>query len=194
MAAKGKMKPRALFGAPAPLSTRVKTLERKVRSQRPEMQTITFDAAGTIPAASLGVTQITDIAEGTGDDQRRGDEIRVHRVEVRGVADSDLDLYLIQQHGPTTPVIGNFTATNGAFLTDAVNNNTFTEWVHYRNIYSVGSEDPVKFSKRFNGMRVKYTGSTGASVVRNGLCFCVLNRGTVDSVANLSIRLWFTDP
>lgn len=177
-----------------PLAKKVKILERQVRASRPEMRTKTWSLSGTITAGTVSVTNITAIDQGDGVDERSGDRLRLHRVEVRGVADSDLDIYLIQQHGPNAPALANFTSTNGAYILDSDNNNQFTEWVHYRNIHSVGSEDPVKFSKRFHGMIVKFNGSAGSNDVQNGVVLCVLNRNAADSTARLSIRIWFTDP
>lgn len=193
MAVKRVLFPKTNDGGP-PLAKRIKVLEAKVKANRPEMRTKTYSLSGSIATGTLSVTQLTDIAQGDGVDNRSGDRIKLHRVEVRGVADSDLDLYIIQQHGPTAPVLANFTSTNGAFILDSDNNNTFTEWVHYRNIYSVGDEDPVKFSKKFNGMSIKYNGTAGSNMVQNGICFCVLNRNSVSSTVKVSIRVWFTDP
>lgn len=176
------------------LAKRVAKVERLARANRPEMQTKTYTLAGTITGGTASVTDLTALSQGDGVDNRSGDRIKLWRVEVRGTADSDLDLYIIKGNGSVAPTLANFTSANGAYILDSENGNHYIERKHYRNLHAVGSEDPVKFSVNFRGMVVKYNGAASTAGIQNKVYFVVVSRNTADSTASLSIRLWFTDP
>ena len=176
------------------VAKRLAKVERGLKANRPEMQTKTYTLAGTITGGTASVTDITAVSQGDAVDNRSGDRIKLWRVEVRGTADSDLDLYIIKGNGAVAPVLANFTSANGAYLLDSENGNQFIERKHYRNLHAVGSEDPVKFSVNFKGMQVKYNGTASTAGIQNKVYFVVVSRNTADSTASLSCRIWFTDP
>lgn len=179
------------------VAKRLKRVERIAGLNKAEMKTITWSATGTLAAGALENVNLTNIAQGTGTNDRIADRIRVWRVEVRGVADPELDHYLIQQRTTSEPTVSVFTSTRGAFLLDSESNTRWTEWKHYRNLYggAGGSGDsPIKFSQKFrNGIIVKYNSNTSTSVVNNGLIYTTLNRSSAGKVRNATCRVWYTD-
>lgn len=177
-----------------PMNKRLRRVERQVRLNRPEMKHITISASGTVTAGSLNTQAITNIAQGDLINERSGDRIRVWRVVVRGLASSNLDNYLIQQHTTTLPTVADFNSGPGAFTLDSQTNTRFTEWKHYRGLGSYnGTSFPLSYQVKFrNGIVVKY-GGTGPQAVDNGLVTCQLNRTTSDSPVGYTIRVYFTD-
>lgn len=188
----------------AALAKRVKRVERRAALNKPEMKSVTLSlnalaATGGTALADNTVTllQPCRIAEGTGINDRIGDKIRVWRIEVRGVADVGLDQYIIQSHTSSAPGITSFTSQIGAYLLDSESNKRFTEWLHYRNYYTAAFTDnasPVKFVQKFrNGIIVKYNSSASTGVVDNEVSYVAVNRSGGNRVANLTLRMWYTD-
>lgn len=176
------------------IAKRLRRVERSTRANRPEMQSISFTINGTIGAGALTNAVLTNITQGNSITQRRGDEIRVWRVEVRGLADTGIDHHLIQLHTTSEPTMAIFQANPGGFILDSEANSRFTEWKHYRNYSAVGGGDPIRFVQKFRGMRVKYNGTTATSGISNQICYSVVNHTATTQDLQVSIRLWFTDP
>lgn len=187
---------RELFPSKTSVAKRLKRVERLAAANKPEMKTITWAASGALATNTLANVELTNIAQGVGINDRVGDRIRVWRVEIRGTSDPSLDHYLFQQRTTSTPTVGVFTSTIGAYLADSETNTRWTEWKHYRNLYGGGggSDLPLKFSQKFiNGIIVKYNGSTSTSVVNNGLIYTTLNRDASSRTRAVTIRVWYTD-
>lgn len=175
------------------VAKRLRKVEAMARANRPEMQTRTFTLNGSLNPNVLGNIILTSIEQGDSIEKRSGDEIRIWRIEIRGLSDDTLDHYLIQCHTTSEPVVGTFNSEPGAFIVDSENNAKFTEWKHYRNFSGSGSLDPLRMVQKFNGIRVHYNGIAATDTVRNKLVYTVLNRtGTVRNV-QVCARVWFTD-
>lgn len=175
------------------VAKRLRKVEAMARANRAEMQTKTVTVSGTLNANTLTNAVLTNIEQGTGIAQRKGDEIRVWRVEIRGLSDVALDNYLIQLHTTSEPTVAIFNSVTGAFILDSENNSRFTEWKHYRNYGSSGDNDPIRIVQKFNGLRVHYNGTTATSGIRNQLCFTALNRWANPQDINVCCRIWYTD-
>lgn len=176
------------------LAKRVKRVERLARQNKPELKTRTATLNGTVAAGGIVNLVATQIAEGTGADERIGDQIRIHEIEIRGMLDPDLDSYIFKLHTTSEPTSAIFTAGKGAFVLDSESNSRFTEMVHYRNIFiNVGSSTPIKIKKKLGGVLSYYNGTTSTSGIRNQICFTMLNRDAAAKPYNLSIRLSYTD-
>lgn len=176
------------------VAKRLRKVEALARSNRPEMQTKTITVSGSLATNSLVNGLLTNIAQGNGVDERRGDEIKVWRVEIRGLSDVHLDHYLVQLHTTSEPTVAVMNSTPGAFFLDSESNSRFTEWKHYRNFSASGTDDGMRIVQKFNGMRVKYNGSTATSAISNQLCYTVLNRTASTRNVTVTARVWFTDP
>lgn len=180
---------------------RLKRVERVAAKSRPEMQMKTFTINESIPALASSIKgfyglDITDIAQGDLVTQRQANKIRVWRVEFRGNITGHCDAYLIQNHGADVPSVGDFTAgsARGGYLTESKTNQTHTEWKSFTQRASLDDHEcRVKMVQRFNGMIVKYNG-TSTQAVQNGLNLIVLNSDASTRTFNGTVRIWYTDP
>ena len=176
------------------VSKRLRYVERQVRLNRPEMKHKTFSFNTSIAAGAYGLADLSSITQGTSINERIADRVRVWRIEVRGVADSILDNYIIQCHTTALPQNTDFSAQPGAYILDSLSNTKFTEWKHYRNSALDSTDDPQKYSVRFkNGIIVKYDGALATQCVDNRLVCIHNNRGGVAGTVKLSYRIWYTD-
>lgn len=175
------------------VAKRLRKVEAMAKANRPEMQTKTITISGALASGALVNGLLTNILQGSNIDERKGNEIRVWRVEIRGVSDSRLDHYLLQLHTTSEPTVAIFNSEQGAFLLDNENNVRFSEWKHYRNFNAADTFGPVRIVQKFNGLRVHYNGTTATSGIRNQLCYTALNRSGSSKQVNLCARIWFTD-
>lgn len=184
----------------ANITKRLKTVERKARFNTPELKVKTYTYNGSTVTGGTAVTdgaasaiEITTVAQGTGVDDRIGDQIRIHKIEVRGIMDPNLDFYIFKCSTTSLPAIANFGTQMGAYVL-ASEGNKFHEYIHYRNLYSFGSTNGMKITKKFsNGLLVKYNAGTSGSCVYNKLCYVVLNHSGAARNCNFSVRVWYTD-
>lgn len=177
----------------APLSKKLKRMERQIYRNRPEMKSVTVTLNGTVANNAFSLAQPCRIASGTTLAARIGDKIRVYRIEARGSVDNRLDCYIIQKKTSADPTANSFGPREGAYIVDSENTNRFTEWVHYRNGNLLGN-GPCKFSKKFKGgIVVKYNNDTSTGVVDNEIVVGVLNRSGSGRDVDISVRLWYTD-
>lgn len=175
------------------LRKKVRSIERQMYRQRPEMLTATVSISGTVAANAVTNLKPCQLAEGTGVAERLGDKIRVYRIEVRGQCSTNADVYLIQKKSTSDPTAASFGSTKGGYLLDSLNTNQFTEWRHYRNPNVFSGGGAIKFSKSFRGGHVvKYNGSAGTNVVADELIVSILNRDTTTSAVDLAVRIWYT--
>lgn len=177
---------------------RLKYLETAVKRNRPEMQFKTTHLNTAVGVISTGIPgfvteSLTPVAQGNGKTTRSGNKIRVWRVEVRGFLSPQLNLSLIQSHGPNTPVVGSFT---GRYLMNDLTNTRFTEWKYYNNMNAsdeANDYSPCRFVQKFSkGMIVKFPGSS-IYPDDNGLHLCCNNFSADIGTVDVSIRVWFTD-
>lgn len=179
-----------------PMNKRLKTIERQVYRNRPEMKTTTVNVTASIATNQISIAQPCRMAQGTNGSERIGDRIRVWRIECRGLTNGRLDHFILQQKTTTAPSLATFTANPGAFINDLDNTNKFTEWSHYRNLSAsdVSKVCPLKQTVKFRGgMVVKYNGAGTTDIVDNEISVVVLNRSAVTNDVSYTIRMWYTD-
>jgi len=188
------LKKRPYRGSGYPSAKRMRYIEKQVYRNRPEMQTTTISVSGGVAAASrLLLKPCSNIISGTGVSERKGDKIRVYRIEVRGCLDQNLDAYIIQKKGAADPAVATFGGAKGAYLLDSENGNRYVEWIHKRSS-QVGTQAPFKMSKSFKGgILVSYNSAGLNATVNNEPVAVILNTTGTAYDADLSVRLWYTD-
>jgi len=175
------------------LAKRVSRVEARQRNQRPEMKQVLFANTGALLANTIQSTNITAIAGGDAVTERSGNRIKAWRVEIRGILDPGLDLYLLQGHTNDAISITDFSTERAPFLYSSLTNTKITEWLHYSVPDSVAHN--FKRSKHFKyGLNVKYIGTATSNAVDNILYVVAVNRSTTTQSIDCSIRLWYTDP
>lgn len=174
------------------LAKRVSRVEARVRNQRPEMRQCLFNNVGSLAANTIQSTNIVAIAGGDAVNERSGNRIKAWRVEVRGIIDPGLDLYLLQGHTNDAISITDFSPDRGPFIYSSQTNTKITEWFHYSVPDNVAHN--FKRSKHFKyGLNVKYSGTASSNAVDNILYVVAVNRSTTAQAVDCSIRIWYTD-
>lgn len=177
-----------------PIAKRLRRVERQAYRNRAEMQTITVSTTTTVAGASrLLVKPVSGIISGTGVAERKGDKVRVYRIECRGTMDQNLDGYIIQKKGAADPAVASFGGSKGAYLLDSENTNRFTEWKHTRPS-QIGTSAPFKMNKSFKGgILVSFNAAGSNATVNNEPVIVILNTTGTSFSADLTTRIWFTD-
>lgn len=176
-----------------PLTKRVKRVERLARRNRAEMKMQDFNVQGAVSDGAIAsVMELTAIAEGSGANERHGNKIRIHRVEIRGTLNGDnVDGYLIQCHTTTVPSYGSFSAYQGGHTTVDTSNTQFTEW-RYINGKKFSDYAGLRQSFKY-GYVAKYNANLSTSCVDNRLVFVVKNDTGASVNAEFHGRVWYTD-
>jgi hypothetical protein len=176
------------------IAKRLRYVEKQSYRNRPEMQTKTLTLAGTQGGGTLSVVHPCQLSQGVGVSERTKDRIRVWRLEIRGTGGHLLDHYILQKKTTSDPTISSFSTGQGPYLLDSINTNQFTEWKHYRNLYTANSNTNMKLRHSFKGgIIVKYNGSAATNVVDNEIIYVVVNRTSGSQSVDVSIRMWYTD-
>lgn len=160
---------------------------------RPEMKMQDFNVTGAVGDGAISsVMELTAIAEGSGANERHGNKIRIHRVEIRGtLGDDDADGYLIQCHTTTVPSYASFSAYMGGHTTVDTSNTQFTEW-RYINGRKFNDKAGLRQSFRY-GYTAKYNAALSSSCVDNRLVFVVKNDTGASITPEFHGRVWYTD-
>lgn len=160
---------------------------------KPEMKMQDFNLQGAIADGALSTVQeLTAIAEGSGANERHGNRVRIHRVEIRGtLGDDAADFYLMQCHTTTVPSYVSFIAYQGGHTTVDTTNTQFTEW-RYMNGKQFKDKGGCRHSFRM-GYTAKYNAALSTSCVDNRLVFFVKNDTGGSITAELTGRVWYTD-
>lgn len=180
--------------AKATIAKRLKRVEIQSRRNKPEVKSITFSASSaSLAAGSLVNVVANKVAEGSGTNERIGDQIHLVAISVRGYCDPDLDAYLIKLHTTSEPTAAVFTSGFGAFILDADSGARFNELYHYRNTFlNDGTNTSIKMYRKL-GYNCYFNGSTSTSAIRGQICVTILNRDVAAKGYNFSVRLWYTD-
>lgn len=194
---RGSMR-RSYAGGSSAMATKqdVFRLYRQVRANKPEMKHMTSTLSSTPQAAGTIISDhMTDIDQGTNIFNRTGSHIKVWGYEIRGrIADNNTGLHMpgifvLRSRSDNAPTLGDIIGNNGAFI----ESQRYAELQHYQpSTIMVGS---VKMTKRFKKpIFVKYTGTVGATFVRNPI-FVIVHNPTGGNAQNVSLtmRVWFTD-
>lgn len=178
----------------APSAKRVKRLEKKVAALKPEMKHKHFTLDGTVNAGNFALLDVTALSADDDVDDRTGQRVKLWRVEVRGVSESNVDFMLVQMHGNTLPVIGDFTGEQGSMIIDQKLNSVFTEWKYFPpSTAYTGETNRVRCTQSFkNGMVVKYNGFSSPAV-QNRLLVIAVNHSAANKTVDFTARVWYTD-
>lgn len=185
-------KRQAISAYQQPIAKRLRRVERIQQLRRPETKYAVFQHTGTVANAAAAAIELTAIAQGNGADEREGNHVKILRVQVRGVADTPLDMYIIQGHTTTVPAYSDFNAVAGGALS-AVNNNTkFTEWKHFNGFNMQSSTTSINLRFPY-GLKAKFNGSATTNCVDNRLFLFLKNNSGGDMSAELTVRVWYLD-
>jgi len=180
------------------LAARVKRVEAKVAAQRPETKVYTavdFVAGGSIAAGGIDFFELGDIVEGTGFNERVGNKIRVHKVEVRGSAGVMVGVGLLKSKLAVDPAGADFEGSKIPFLKGDQLGNTYVPlYEHTAKNEATSLITMVKFSRSWKaGIPVSYEDPTTGSCSHNNLYVYGVNLQALPASCQLSVRVWYTD-
>lgn len=176
------------------IAKRLRTVERQTKRNKHELKSVTFTINGALATNTVRNVVLTAIGQGTNTNERIGDEIRLVKCECRGLADSDLEIYLIKLFTTSEPTASIFSGGKGAFVLDSEAGSRFKTLKHYRNLYvGNGASAPCKFTQKLGNTRTYYNQTTTTGGIRNQICFTLLNRDAATKNYNVTVRLWYTD-
>lgn len=146
---------------------RVNRLEYLMSVQRPELK-VKSDSFNLLTLASGTVhpIQLTNIASGTTNVQRIGNEINLFDCNVQMYSNTyQVDFYLVLSRNGQPPIYDDFMPVPGGHIkTDFSNGNEFVTLVHWAPRLPRGS-----FVKKLNNIRTKYNSSGGTAATVNAL-------------------------
>lgn len=143
---------------------RIAKLERKIVQTKPEVKYHYTTVSGTVANLAAVYYNLTNPAQGTGNDQRVGDTIRVQWIDIYvDVESEDIDIHCIKPLGGSdqTPGYGDISTSPGFFRP--------TEYKTYRRKFT--QDDGVRTVKwriPLGGLKVSFvdnTSTTTASVL-----------------------------
>lgn len=184
------MKRTVTVEAAAPLAKRMRRVERIQRMRRPEMKHRDTTLVGSLVAdGSIGLTELTAIAQGDGVADREGASIRVYRIEVRGITSvAGTDFYFVSPKMNNAPTYGDFQSVPGGFI----NRDAFTLW--YKKIIGLQGNFVIDGYFRFRfPMKVHYSGSASTAGQRNRIWAVVKNDTGGNINYEFALRIWYTD-
>lgn len=173
---------------------RLRNVERTQAMRKPELKRRTFSLSTQVTNGNMQLVQLTGIDTGTARYSRIGNEIRVKGVRCRGSLGAvGMDAYLIQGHGSTPPVIGDFQAGGHApFLTSDKESVEFVEWDHYRNLSGTNTSFIIDRFFTFP-MKVGYNGPTASDGTENLLYLVLVNRTGANVIPEVCCTILYTD-
>lgn len=181
------------------LAARVKRVEAKVAAQKPETKVYTavdfIPAGGTLGGNSVAYFELGDIVEGTGFNERIGNKIRVHKVEVRGLAGTMVGVVLLKSKLAVAPAIADFEGDVVPFIVGNQLGNVYVPLhEHIANKESSALISLIQFSKTFKaGIPVSYEDPTTGSCSHNNMYVVAVNHQTLPATVQLTARVWYTD-
>lgn len=174
--------------------SKYKRLARRVTAISPEVKIITYSSvlADIGNNAAAGIDLFTPIIEGTGDNERIGDKIKVKSIEVRGIHSDNndkVDLYLVNPHDLGTPAVGDFVGTVGGHYFK----NKGTEIYHKGPTTGSSVNDVCAIRKYFSKypLGVHYTSADVPD--KNRYWLIIINRSGIVFTANLSVKIKYID-
>lgn len=175
------------------VAKRLKRVETIQARRKPEMKKFHVSATPTLASNTATTIDLTNIAQGTGIGDRTANEIRIHRVDIRGnLTSGGVDSYLIQSHNTTFPAYADFYPVQGGHLNIVNQNTKFTEWKYYKNYSGTNSNMRITHSFRYP-MKVKFNGAAGTSAVDNRLSLVIKNDTVASAVTQVSCVVYYTD-
>lgn len=171
---------------------RLRRVEQQVRNVRPEMKSNEFSKAKTtVTAGSLSYFDLSAISQGTTAHDRIGNKCKLWRVEVRGIADPSLDIYLVQSKAAANPATTDFGIGPGGFVADDKTN--FVEWKYLRPKPDQVADEPIRMIQAFKtGYNLQFDGPLGGAA-KNRFYFVARNNTAASLYYTISYKIWFTD-
>ena len=183
------------------LVARVKRVEAKVAKQKPETKVYTtkVGSLGGLGTATLSYADLGGLVQGTDLGERIGNKIRVHKVEVFGIAGVKLGIFLLKSKLAAAPAIGDFTDTSvstyGSILEGNLLNNVYVvlkqtsvKGLHYTDTGA------IQFSRSWKaGIPVSFEDGTTDTVSHNNLYVVFVNRTVGTVLGEATVRFWYTD-
>lgn len=187
------LKKRAYRGNDYSIAKRLKRVERRTAMYRPEMKSHNYSVVTqNVSASGFYAQRLISIVQGVSGDERIGQKAKLFRLEVRGMADPGLDLYLIQSKHASAPVAGDFTTGVGGYIKDG--NTNFVEWRYIRPKPDQTTNSPFRITQSFkNGYNLEYTDDTTSFLLKNDMYIVVRNDTAASQTITYSVKMWFTD-
>lgn len=186
------LKKRAYRGNDYSTAKRLKRVERRINSYKPEMKSNEFFLPSTaVPSATMSPIHLTGITQGDLAYNRIGQKAKLWRMEIRGIVDPNLDVYLIQSKNGTAPVIGDFRAGVGGFILDGKTN--LVEWRYLRARPDQTADVPFRITQTFKtGYNLEFKDGL-STLERNPFYLVVRNNTAASGNYSFSLKLWYTD-
>lgn len=187
------LKKRAYRGNDYSTAKRLKRVERRVNMYKPEMKSNNYSAVTTsVASAGFFATRLTGLAQGTKTDQRIGQKAKMFRLEIRGMADPGLDIYLVQSKSAVAPVAGDFTTGVGGFVKDG--NTNLVEWRYLRPKPDQVTNSPFRITQSFKtGFNLEYTDDVTTYLAKNCFYLVVRNDTAAAQTFTYSVKIWYID-
>lgn len=186
------LKKRPYRGSEYSLAKRVKRVERIARSARPEMKAKEYTVPKqTVGPGALFAGAIISINQGSQANQHLGVKAKMFRMEIRGIADPSLDLYLVQSKSTTAPVYADFQPGPGGHIKSGGEN--LIEWRYLRLKPDQVADCPFRITQSFkNGFNLEFAGTTSI-LMKNQMYIVARNNTASSQYITYSYKVWFTD-
>jgi len=177
------------------LAARVKRVEAKVARQKPEVKVYTDFISALVATNTLAFLDLGAIVEGTGFNERVGNKIRLHKVEVHGWRANELGLLLLKSKLAADPAITDFEGVYCPTVKGELLNNDYVMLHHdvpARRPYS--DSEMCKFSRSWKaGIPVSYDDPTTGHCSHNNMYVVVPNLTASSHSVYLTCRFFYTD-
>lgn len=190
----GMIKPRFSKSIPHAVGTnaKIQKLQRRVAAMTPEVKTKQFTWTTAVATGSIVQLQLFNIPEGTGEDERIGDRIRIKSISIRGNPNfglDDVDFYIVKLNDVSAiPLPGNFLNVPGGHLASDIGREIFHKQ------FQVGSLDQTLSYKKYfkSPLVVKYT-NVGTTPDQNNWFLVVKNLSGSSFNTKFSVEIKYTD-
>lgn len=176
------------------LQKRVAYLERKVWENRPEAKFLSFFHNTITLAGEISVTQLCNINYGDGNNNRIGNDILIHKIEIRGhLGDAYAECLLLVGHGvQQSPIKLDFDMNKGGGVRPSHRRAYRTLQHIWKNNSTNRFTRIVNFKKP---LRVSYDGGSGTDASNNVVYLVFKNCLSSTTVTpEISVLVHYTDP
>lgn len=182
--------------APYTVAERLSRLETLTKRNTPETKQSHVTISTTVAAGAASVFDLTNLAQGSLENQRDGNALYVTGLHVRIYVGSTVPdvLVTVSPHG-ILPILSSFTNIRPVIIAQAATDDV-KELRYIRNFNATASNDgwradyKVRFKKP---ILVKYGSSTSGDVAQNRICLNIINAGTTAHTYSFNTVLYFRD-
>lgn len=174
---------------------KIARLSKQVARNRPEMKHKDFIFNTQITNTNLFNIDLTDIAQGTDDNERIGRMVRIHTIDIRGRTCNNggsgvdnVNLYIVSpRDGVNAPLSTDFLGvTCGHPLVNRLIE--FWHWNSQKQLQDVDSLYRFRYQPK-----VHYESQPGTAAIRNSLYLTIRNSSGSNVTPNIAVRVWYTD-